>query len=85
MLAKMIRIAQLVAKIDYWRQRYSFSFQIWSKDELNVYIHRDDAEIHSSGGFDSITDLFQYTVDWCEKHYPRFVYPAGIEITNPQP
>lgn len=82
-MSEHLLMGLLMAKIDYWRHRYNFSFQIWSKDELNVYIYREDVEVYSMGGKDSIQELMADTIKWCEGAYPRYKYPAGIEMTNP--
>lgn len=72
----------LMAKIAYWSTRYDISFQFWNGDN-NVYISRDQIDIHSSGGYETIEKVLKYTIEWCEKTNPSFKYPEGIEITNP--
>lgn len=77
-------IGILMAKIEYWQIQYEFSFQFW-EDNNNVYIERGSVEIASFGGESSIREILERTIEWCEKANPRFKYPDGIMITNPQP
>lgn len=74
-----------LAKIEFWTKRYSFSFQFWGDGNNNVYINRNDVEVHSAGGFVNIEDVFKHTIEWCEKANPRAKYPNDVEISNPQP
>lgn len=77
-------IGLMMAKIEYWTKQYEFSFQFWGEDN-NVYINKDDVEITSFGGHESIQQILNKTIEWCEKANPRYKYPKGVEITNPQP
>lgn len=73
-----------LAKIEYWSNRYRFGFQYWGPEGCNVYIYRDDVEIASFGGRETISELLDDVIEWCEKAYPRYQYPKGLVITNPQ-
>lgn len=64
----------LLRRINYWRKKYDLSFQFW-QDQNNVYIARDLVDIHSMGGRESIEEILQDTIEWCEKTNPSFKYP----------
>ena len=78
-------VGLLMAKIEYWQNQYEFSFQFWEDKNNNVFINRGRVEIASFGGERSIQKILERTIAWCEKANPRFKYPDGIEISNPQP
>jgi hypothetical protein len=74
----------LMKKIAYWSHRYQFSFQFWGEDNNNVFIYKDDVELESFGD-ENMNDILEKTIEWCEKAWTYYKYPAGLEITNPQP
>lgn len=76
---------RLLAKIEFWSKQYTFSFQFWGEGNNNVFIDRDSVEVHSTGGMDTIKEVLEEAIEWCEKANPSKKYPKGIEITNPQP
>lgn len=78
-------IGRAMAKIQFWAERYDLSFQFWKDGNNNVFIERDLVEIHSMGGEDTPLQIMERTIEWCEKTNPSVKYPAGIEISNPQP
>lgn len=61
-------------KIEYWTKQYEFSFQFWGEGNNNVFINRGYVEIASFGGGDSINEILEDTIAWCEKANPRFNY-----------
>lgn len=75
----------LLAKIEYWSHRYDFSFQFWGAGRNNVFIYRKGVELFSAGDYETIEDLFKEVLEWCEAAYPRYEYPKGLVVTNPQP
>ena len=78
-------IGILMAKIEAWTVQYEFSFQFWEDENNTVYINRGSVEVASFGGERTIQKVLERTIAWCEKANPRFKYPKGIEVTNPQP
>ncbi len=66
--------AEMFWKIEFWTKRYEFSFQFWGSGNNNVYINKDDVEVASFGGEDSIQDILVMTIQWCEKSNPRIKY-----------
>ena len=64
----------LLSKIEFWTHRYEFSFQFWGAGKNTVFIERNDVEIHSIGGSESLKELLEETVAWCEKSNPRIKY-----------
>jgi len=73
-------------KVEFWAYQYDFSFQFWGPGNNNVFINRDDVEVHSSWGFDTVIEMFDYVIKWCEKANPSVMYPisiAGKEIDLP--
>ena|SRR5688572_110796 len=67
-----------VTKVEFWAHQYDFSFQFWGPGNNNVYINRDNVEVHSSGGFETVKEMMEYVVAWCKKANPRVKYPAAI-------
>lgn len=74
-----------MGKIEYWQLKYQISFQFWPDGDNNVYINKDGVELWSTGGRACIEDILKDAIEWCEKANPRFAYPQGLEIKNPQP
>lgn len=75
----------LLAKIEFWTIQYDFSFQFWGKNNNNVYISRDEVEVASMGGEETVKEILERTLAWCEKSNPRKKYPDGLTIKNIQP
>lgn len=65
-------------RVEFWAYQYDFSFQFWGPGQNNVFINRDDVEIHSSGGFDTVMEMFDYVIEWCEKANPKVKYPKCL-------
>jgi hypothetical protein len=40
----------LLNQLSKWSKIYHFSFQFWGRNNNNVFIEKDDVEIHSIGG-----------------------------------
>ena len=81
-----IGIGMLLTKIEFWAFQYDFSFQFWGTGNNNVYINRGGIEIASFGGRETIKEVLQDTIEWCEKANPRVKYPeliVGKEIELP--
>lgn len=57
----------LLKEIESFTDRYWFSFQFWGEDNNNVFIYKDDVEIASFGGENSITDILRYTLEYLYK------------------
>lgn len=72
-------------KIEFWATKYEFSFQFWGEGNNNVFINKDDVEIHSSGGYETVADMFKYVIAWCEKANPKVWYPRNVSPSNFQP
>lgn len=68
----------LLAKIEFWSEQYQISFQFWGKGENNVYINRNYVELASFGGEESIEDILQRVIFWCEKSNPSKQYPMEL-------
>jgi hypothetical protein len=73
-----IGVGLLLTKIEFWAFQYDISFQFWGAGDNNVFINRGDVEIGSFGGFETIKDVLEKTVEWCEKANPRIKYPLSI-------
>lgn len=78
--SKGLMIGLLIARIEFWTKQYQFSFQFWGEDNNNVYIQRDDVEIASFGGEETIMEILERTLDWCEKSNPGKKYPAELIV-----
>lgn len=76
-------IGVLMGKIDFWTSQYEFSFQFWGDGNNNVFINRDDVEVASFGGENSIRKILERTLAWCEKANPRKKYPFLSDINLP--
>lgn len=46
----------LLSEIEKWSEKYQFSFQFWGEGNNNLYIYKDDVELHSTGGWLTIED-----------------------------
>ncbi len=78
-------IGILMAKIEYWTRWYEFSFQFWGEDNNNVFINKDDVEVASFGGEDTVEKILTFAVGWCERVNPRYEYPKWIMATIVDP
>lgn len=83
--SKHIMMGLALAKIEFWAERYQFSFQFWGKDNNNCFIYRDHVELKSMGGCGSAEEILNIVIAWCEKANPRKKYPPSLEVINPQP
>lgn len=80
-------IGLLMGKIEYWQNKYEFSFQFWGEENNTVYINRGSVEIASFGGEKTIQKILERAIAWCEKANPRFKYPKDLinnEIDLPE-
>lgn len=71
-------IGMTLCKVEFWAYQYDFSFQFWGPGNNNVFIMRGTIEVHSSGGFDTVKEMMEYVLRWCEKANPRVKYPEAI-------
>jgi hypothetical protein len=78
MTSELTLVGVLSKKIEFWSNRYEFSFQFWGKNNCNVFISRQGVEIASFGGRDDIKEIFEDTISWCEKSMPGMKYPKKI-------
>jgi len=49
-------VRNLIQEIEYYSDKYQFSFQFWGDGNNNVFIMKDDIDLYSSGGFSSIQE-----------------------------
>jgi len=70
-----VGIGLLLTKIEFWSFQYDFSFQFWGVDNNNAYIYRDDVELASYGGFETVKEMLERVLEFCEKANPRVKYP----------
>lgn len=80
-MIKHLALGILMAKVDYWRTRYSLHVHIF--DDVHIHVCKEEVEIKMFIEFTSIEDALKAFIDWAEQAYPRYKYPDGIEITNP--
>lgn len=57
----------LLSRIEKYSQRYNISFQFWGDGNNNCFINKDDVEIHSSGGHDTIKEALSYTLEYLDR------------------
>lgn len=57
----------LLDEIEKYSEKYTFSFQFWGKGNNNVYIEKQDAELTSSGGFETIEDALKFALGYIYK------------------
>jgi len=72
----------LMARIQFWTTVYEFSFQFWGENNNNVFICKDDVEVASFGGEDTIAAILTTTLLWCEKVNPTMSYPTGLGVAT---
>jgi hypothetical protein len=57
-------VRNLIQEIEYYSDKYQFSFQFWGDGNNNVFIMKDDIDLYSSGGFlsiqEALMDALQY-------------------------
>jgi|SRR5688572_11309282 len=77
--AHFIDLGMMIKRCEFWtkHRHYEFSFQFWENTN-NVYINKDDVEIKSFGGHESIESLLEKTLEWCEKANPKLKYPDNL-------
>lgn len=63
-----MEIQELIVKLESYAGAYEFSFQFWGEGNNNVFIEKDQIEVASFGGEESIHDILQLTYDWLKKH-----------------
>lgn len=73
-----IGIGMMLAKIEFWAHQYDFNFQFWGPDNNNVFISRGGVDLFSAGGYETIKEMFDRVLEWCEKANPRVKYPEVI-------
>lgn len=71
-------VGGLVTKVEFWAHQYDFSFQFWGPGNNNVFINKGTIELTSSGGFDTVKEMFEFVENWCKKANPRVKYPEAI-------
>jgi len=54
-------------EIEKWSAKYQFSFQFWGKDNMNVFISKDDVELTSFGGRDSIEEIIKDALEYINR------------------
>jgi hypothetical protein len=73
-----VGVGMLLTKIEFWAHHYDFSFQFWGPGNNNVFINKHSVELTSTGGYDTIEELFEFVLQWCEKANPGIKYPEVI-------
>lgn len=73
-----VELGVATTKIEFWAHQYDFSFQFWGVGNNNVFINRSNVELHSSGGFETVKEMMDYVLRWCEKANPRVKYPTAL-------
>lgn len=63
-LEKHLEQTHLLKELEKFIDKYEFSFQFWGQDNNNVFINKDDVEIASFGGENSITDILRTTLEY---------------------
>ena len=58
---------KLMQEIEKWSAKYQFSFQFWGKDNMNVFISKDDVELTSFGGRDSIEEIIKDALEYINR------------------
>jgi len=57
----------LLDEIEKYSEKYTFSFQFWGKGNNNVYIEKNDVELTSSGGFETIEEVLKFALGYIYK------------------
>ena len=84
-MSEIFNLGMLLSKVGFWSKQYDISFQFWGQANNNVFISNDLIELASFGGRDTIKEILEDTIEWCEKANPSKKYPPRLTITNVQP
>lgn len=57
----------LLNEIEEWAETYDFSFQFWGKYNNNVFIYKNNVELFSSGGHESIDEVLKSALNYVRK------------------
>lgn len=60
-------IESLIIDLEEYTKRYEISFQFWGEGNNNVYISKDDVELQSFGGEDTIKDIIVRTIEYLDR------------------
>ncbi len=63
----MIAEGVQIARLEKWTDKYQISFQFWGKGNNNVFIEKDDVELFSTGGKETILEVLSEAVDWIHR------------------
>lgn len=74
----------LLSRIEWWSKQYEISFQVWGEGNNNVFVNHDDVDIYSSGGWETVEEMFNEVLKWCERSNPSKKYPSWLQGTNPE-
>jgi len=55
---------ELMQEIEKWSEKYQFSFQFWGAGNNNCFLYKDEVEISSFGGDESIEDILKRTLSY---------------------
>lgn len=69
-------------EIENWTPKYEFSFQFWGEGNNNVFIDKDDVEIHSTGGYETPLDAMIAALEYIYKINPK---AKRINLTKTEP
>lgn len=64
-------IKHLAKEIQKWSSVYNFSFQFWGEGNNNVFIAKDNIDLASFGGEDTIQAIFDRTMQWVKEKNPN--------------
>lgn len=57
----------LLKQIELWSEKYDFRFNFQGKNNNGFFIEKNDIELLSGGGFESINQTLAYAVEYIEK------------------
>lgn len=77
----MINKGILLEEIIKWSKKYDFNLQIWDGNN-SCYIEKDDVEIHSIGGYESVEELLADVLEWI---YRVNRTPVNEQVFNVNP
>lgn len=80
--SELLLIGRTFAKVWYWSHRYHLSFQFWGTNYNQVRIEKDGVELYISGGNETPGEAMELAIEWCEKSFPKYKYPVGLETTH---
>lgn len=80
----------LINEIEKWSQKYDISFQLWGLGNNNVFIQRDHVELHSSGGYETVTEAMKEALLWIYKvnrvpNKDRLINPKNNDMKEIEP